>query len=293
MFDNYIVKGIGGFYYVKTGGSLVECKPKGIFRKKRITPVAGDIVRLETDGGAPVIADILPRKNVFVRPPVANVDQFFIVVSTVQPVPSTLVIDKLSAIAVDKGAQPVLVITKTDLQDAQPLAACYAHSDIPVLCVNAGTGEGLAAVRARLDGRVSVFCGNSGVGKSTLLSALLPGHELETGEISQKLGRGRHTTREVTIFEAFGGRIADTPGFASLEANRAGFIPKENLEHAFPEFGPYLGQCQFTGCSHRTEKGCAVRQALAEGKLSQTRYDSYCAMYDEVKDVKGWQRPKF
>ena len=132
MFDNYIVKGIGGFYYVKTGGSLVECKPKGIFRKKRITPVAGDIVRLETDGGAPVIADILPRKNVFVRPPVANVDQFFIVVSTVQPVPSTLVIDKLSAIAVDKGAQPVLVITKTDLQDAQPLAACYAHSDIPV-----------------------------------------------------------------------------------------------------------------------------------------------------------------
>ena len=163
MFDNYIVKGIGGFYYVKTGGSLVECKPKGIFRKKRITPVAGDIVRLETDGGAPVIADILPRKNVFVRPPVANVDQFFIVVSTVQPVPSTLVIDKLSAIAVDKGAQPVLVITKTDLQDAQPLAACYAHSDIPVLCVNAGTGEGLDAVRARLDGRLSVFCGNSGV----------------------------------------------------------------------------------------------------------------------------------
>ncbi len=157
MFDNYIVKGIGGFYYVKTGGSLVECKPKGIFRKKRITPVAGDIVRLETDGGAHVIADILPRKNVFVRPPVANVDQFFIVVSTVQPVPSTLVIDKLSAIAVDKGAQPVLVITKTDLQDAQPLAACYAHSDIPVLCVNARTGEGLDAVRARLDGRLSVF----------------------------------------------------------------------------------------------------------------------------------------
>ena len=153
--------------------------------------------------------------------------------------------------------------------------------------------EGLDAVRARLDGRLSVFCGNSGVGKSTLLSALLPGHELETGEISQKLGRGRHTTREVVLYESCGGLVADTPGFASLEANRAGFIPKENLEHAFPEFGPYLGQCQFTGCSHRTEKGCAVRQALAEGKLSQTRYDSYCAMYDEVKDVKDWQRPKF
>ena len=131
------------------------------------------------------------------------------------------------------------------------------------------------------------------MGKSTLLNALLPEAERETSAISQKLGRGRHTTREVTIFEAFGGRIADTPGFASLEANRAGFIPKENLEHAFPEFGPYLGACQFTGCSHRTEKGCAVRAALAEGRLSQTRYDSYCAMYDEVKDVKDWQRPKF
>lgn len=289
MFDNYIVKGIGGFYYVKTGGSLVECKPKGIFRKKRITPVAGDIVRLETDGGAPVIADILPRKNVFVRPPVANVDQFFIVVSTVQPVPSTLVIDKLSAIAVDKGAQPVLVITKTDLQDAQPLAACYAHSDIPVLCVNAGTGEGLDAVRARLDGRLSVFCGNSGVGKSTLLSALLPGHELETGEISQKLGRGRHTTREVEIFEVLGGRVADTPGFASLDTLRACYIPKENLQHAFPEFEPYFGQCQFTGCAHRGEKGCAVKQALEAGEIMPTRYDSYAAMYDEAKQVKEWE----
>ena len=134
--------------------------------------------------------------------------------------------------------------------------------------------------------------GRPNAGKSTLLNALLPDVERETGAISQKLGRGRHTTREVTIFEAFGGRIADTPGFASLEANRAGFIPKENLEHAFPEFGPYLGECQFTGCSHRAEKGCAVRAALAEGKLSQTRYDSYCAMYDEVKDVKDWQRPK-
>ena len=227
--NGYIVKGIGGFYYVKTPDGIVECKPRGIFRKQKITPVAGDEVTLETENGASVIAQIAPRKNVFVRPPVANLDVLFLVASTTQPTPSTLVLDKLSAIAVDKGVQPVIVCTKSDLAEA----------------------------------------------------------------ISQKLGRGRHTTREVTIFEAFGGRIADTPGFASLEANRAGFIPKENLEHAFPEFGPYLGQCQFTGCSHRTEKGCAVRQALAEGKLSQTRYDSYCAMYDEVKDVKDWQRPKF
>ena len=201
-------------------------------------------------------------------------------------------LDKLSAIAVDKGVQPVVVCTKSDLAEADFLANAYAKSTLPFIRIDYESGAGLDEVKQWINSRLCAFCGNSGVGKSTLLNALLPDAARETSAISQKLGRGRHTTREVTIFEAYGGRIADTPGFASLEANRAGFIPKENLEHAFPEFGPYLGQCQFTGCSHRSEKGCAVRAALAEGKLSQTRYDSYCAMYDEVKDVKDWQRPK-
>lgn len=290
MQDNYIVKGIGGFYYVKTGGEIVECKAKGIFRKKRITPVAGDIVRLERDGGSSVIAEIQPRKNVFVRPPVANVDQFFIVVSTVQPVPSTLVIDKLSAIAVDKGAQPVLVITKTDLADAEEIAGCYAHSEIPVLRVNAATGEGVDAVKSRLEGKLSVFCGNSGVGKSTLLGALLPEHTLETGEISQKLGRGRHTTREVMLYESCGGLVADTPGFASLDMERACFISKENLQFAFPEIERYFGRCKFTGCSHTVEKGCAVREALLAGEIDKTRYESYVTLYNEAKEVKEWER---
>ena len=213
-------------------------------------------------------------------------------IKNTQPAPSTLVLDKLSAIAVDKGVQPVIVCTKGDLAEAEFLRSAYEKSTLPFIRIDYGSGAGLDEIKQWISGRLCAFCGNSGVGKSTLLNALLPDAARETSAISQKLGRGRHTTREVTIFEAFGGRIADTPGFASLEANRAGFIPKENLEHAFPEFGPYLGQCQFTGCSHRTEKGCAVRQALAEGKLSQTRYDSYCAMYDEVKDVKDWQRPK-
>ena len=197
----YITKGIGGFYYVKTPEGIVECKPRGIFRKQKITPVAGDEVTLETENGAAVIAEIAPRKNVFVRPPVANLDVLFLVASTTQPTPSTLVLDKLAAIAVDKGVQPVIVCTKGDLAEAEFLRKAYEKSTLP-------------------------------------------------------------------------------------------FIRIENLEHAFPEFGPYLGQCQFTGCSHRSEKGCAVRAALAEGRLSQTRYDSYCAMYEEVKDVKDWQRPK-
>ena len=286
----YITKGIGGFYYVKTPDGIVECKARGIFRKRGITPVAGDNVTLSDDGT--MIDEILPRKNVFIRPPIANLDILFIVTSTTQPVPSTLVLDQLAAAAIYKDVQPVLVVTKSDLAAADMLRTAYTGSGIPLVQLNYETGEGLDEVKSYIEGHLCAFCGNSGVGKSTLLNTLLPQAERETSAISQKLGRGRHTTREVTIFEAFGGRIADTPGFASLEANRAGFIPKENLEHAFPEFGPYLGQCQFTGCSHRSEKGCAVRAALAEGRLSQTRYDSYCAMYEEVKDVKDWQRPK-
>ena len=251
--EPYISKSIGGFYYVKTDAGIVECKPKGIFRKQRITPVAGDTVTLEQEQGASVIAAIGPRKNVFVRPPIANLDVLFIVASTVQPAPSTLVLDKLSAIAVDKGVQPVIVCTKGDLAAADALAKAYEKSTLPFIRIDYATGEGLEEVKGWISGRLCAFCGNSGVGKSTLLNALLPDAGRETAAISRKLGRGRHTTREVTIFEAFGGRVADTPGFASLEAGRAGFIPKEELEHAFPEFGPYLGKCQFTGCSHRSE----------------------------------------
>ncbi len=280
----YIVKGIGGFYYVKTADGIVECRAKGIFRRRGVTPVAGDRVRLEHEAGTAVIAEILPRKNVFVRPPVANVDQFFIVASTVQPVPSTLVIDKLSAIAVDRGAQPVLVITKGDLYGADALAQCYTTAGFPVLCVNAATGEGLAPLRDMLAGKLSVFSGNSGVGKSTLLGALMPGCELETAEISQKLGRGRHTTREVVLYEAHGGLVADTPGFASLDMARAAAIPKENLELAFPDIARLFGQCRFTGCSHLSEVGCAVREAVHRGEIARTRYESYAALYEQAKE---------
>ena len=280
----YIVKGIGGFYYVKTADGIVECRAKGIFRRRGVTPVAGDRVRLEHEAGTAVFAEILPRKNVFVRPPVANVDQFFIVASTVQPVPSTLVIDKLSAIAVDRGAQPVLVITKGDLYGADTLAQCYSTAGFPVLCVNAATGEGLAPLRDMLAGKLSVFSGNSGVGKSTLLGALMPGCELETAEISQKLGRGRHTTREVVLYEAHGGLVADTPGFASLDMARAAAIPKEILELAFPDIARLFGQCRFTGCSHLSEVGCAVREAVHRGEIARTRYESYAALYEQAKE---------
>lgn len=270
----------------------MECKAKGIFRKKKITPLAGDKVCLEIENGGNVIAEILPRKNFMIRPPIANLDVLFIVSSTTQPTPSTLIIDKMSAIAVDKGIQPALVITKGDLRDSAELREAYRAAGIPVICIDYATGQGIEEVREMIRGRLCAFCGNSGVGKSTLLNAVAPGLAQQTADISQKLGRGKHTTREVTIFEACGGLIADTPGFASLDTLKACYIPPENLEFAFPEFKPYFGECKFTGCSHRTETGCAVREALQNGELSQSRYQSYVTMYEEAQQINEWERKK-
>ena len=238
----YITKGIGGFYYVKTPDDIVECKARGIFRKRGITPVAGDNVALSADGT--MIDEILPRKNVFIRPPIANLDILFIVTSTTQPVPSTLVLDELAAAAIYKDVQPVLVVTKADLAAADMLRTAYTGSGIPLIQLNYETGEGLDEIRGYIQGHLCAFCGNSGVGKSTLLNTLAPELKRETGSISQKLGRGRHTTREVEIFEICGGRLADTPGFASLEAQKLCRIPKDDIQHTFPEFAPYFGQCR-------------------------------------------------
>ena len=284
----YITKGIGGFYYVKTPDGIVECKARGIFRKRGITPVAGDNVALSDDGT--MIDEILPRKNVFIRPPIANLDILFIVTSTTQPVPSTLVLDQLAAAAIYKDVQPVLVVTKSDLAAADMLRTAYAGSGIPLVQLNYETGEGLDEVKGYIESHLCAFCGNSGVGKSTLLNTLAPALHRETGQISQKLGRGRHTTREVEIFEICGGRLADTPGFASLEAQKLCRIPKDDLQHTFPEFGPHFGQCRFTGCSHRSETGCAVREAVEAGTISKTRYASYLAMYEEASARKEWEK---
>ena len=263
----YIVKGIGGFYYVKTEEGVIECKPRGIFRKQKITPVAGDEVTLETENGAAVIAEIAPRKNVFVRPPVANLDVLFLVASTTQPTPSTLVLDKLSAIAVDKGVQPVIVCTKADLGEVEFLRSAYERSTLPFIAIRYDSGEGLDEVRQWISGRLCAFCGNSGVGKSTLLNALLPEAERETSAISQKLGRGRHTTREVTIFEAFDGRIADTPG-ACVPGVRAlsGPVPVHRL---LPPQRKRLCRARRTGRGQALPD--PVRQLLRHVRGSQGR----------------------
>ncbi len=280
-----IYKGIGGFYYVKTKEQgILEVKPRGIFRKRGIKPLAGDQVVLQKEAETWYIEEILPRKNVFVRPPVANVDRFFLVASTTEPGPAYFVLDKLSAVAVDKGAEVVLLVTKTDLASAKPIMDTYEKVGFSVLCVNAQSGEGIERVRQMLQGKLSVFCGNSGVGKSTLLNALCPNANRDTAEISKKLGRGRHTTREVEVMEVAGGLLADTPGFASFELQRVGGMPAENVQLAFPEIKERMLQCRFSGCSHISETGCAVRKAVQENEISEKRYESYCLLYRQMKE---------
>ncbi len=281
--NGIIHKGIGGFYYVQCGNELIECKPRGLFRKQGIKPVAGDAVELATEAGTYYIETVLPRKNVFIRPPVANVDQFFIVVSTVEPVPSFYVIDKLTAVALEQDVNPIVLITKLDMSSAQPIIEAYANSGIQVLQVSAADEESMGQIRQMLAGKLSVFTGNSGVGKSTLLNALLPEAQREVGEISQKLGRGRHTTREVELIEVADGLLADTPGFASFDLQRVAPIEAENLQFVFPEVKRYISECRYTGCSHTVEAGCAVRAALESGAISKSRYQSYVALYEEAK----------
>ncbi len=263
---------------------MLQVKPRGIFRKRGKKPLAGDKVVLEQEAQTWVIQDILPRKNTFVRPAVANVDRVFLVASAVHPSPNFFVLDKMSAVAIDQGAEVALLITKTDLADGTSLLSAYEKTGFPVFFANAKSGEGLEKVLQMLQGKLSVFCGNSGVGKSTLLNALCPNANRDTAEISKKLGRGRHTTREVDILEVGTGLVADTPGFSGFDLQQVGGMTAENLQMAFPEIKKNMPKCRFSGCSHIVETGCAVREALQREEISEKRYESYCLLYRQLKE---------
>ena len=281
-----IIKCLGGLYTVESPDGIYECKARGVFRARGISPAVGDSVTVS--GG--VITEIGERRNFIIRPPLANLDQILFVVSTVSPAPNFLILDKFIAIAEYKGIEPVVVITKTDLGDGTAVREVYDAIGIKTAEVDYTDEESVQRVRELLSGRISAFTGNSGAGKSTLLNAVDPSLDLATGEISRKLGRGRHTTRHAELYKlAGGGYIADTPGFSTFETNRYDVIRKEELAGCFREFAEFTDDCRFRDCSHTCEKGCAVVEAVAAGKIPKIRHESYCIMYEEAKQLKEWE----
>ncbi len=285
-----IMKSTAGFYYVRSeDGEITECRARGVFRKQKITPLVGDRVTIEINSDNGTVTEICERKNSLIRPPVANLDKLIIVSSVVEPAPNLLIIDKLTAMAVDKGIEPVVVFSKDDLENADSYVEIYRKSGIESFSVSSETGNGIEKFRNIFKDSVCALTGNTGVGKSSVLNAIEPGLELATSHISNKLGRGRHTTRTVELYELCGGYIADTPGFSSLDFENVEIILKENLQFCFPEFEKYIGTCKFVSCAHLCEKGCKVCEAVADGEIPVSRHESYRMMYDEVKDYKEWE----
>lgn len=287
------MKALSGFYYVDPGdGSMIACRARGKFRHKKITPLVGDRVeftRLEDDTG--MVDEILPRKNEFVRPAVANIEQLVIIVSKAIPVTDPFLIDRMTSLAEGKGCESIICINKCDLERADELFEIYHSVGFPTVRVSAETGEGIKELAALISGKVCAFTGNSGVGKSSILNALEPGFSLSVGEVSEKLGRGRHTTRHVELFRLKNGAIvADTPGFSSFDTDQTEIRKKDALAETFREFKPYLNDCRFVGCAHVKEKGCAVREALKQGKIPPSRHASYVRLYEQAKSHKEWEK---
>lgn len=303
-----ITRAVGGIYYVDAlsgyeegkepspDGTEYRCAARGLFRQNGISPSAGDIVRLELqENHEPLIAEILPRKNHLIRPPLANLDGIVFVISCAEPSPNCFILDKLIAIAESKGIEPMIAFTKPDLMNAGEIAEVYRRIGIRVCEVNNLTGEGAHNVKDFINGRVTAFIGNSGVGKSSLLNALFPQLSLETGIISKKLGRGKHTTRQAQLYRlseldgSMSGYVADTPGFSTVDTERYCRISAGELDNSFREFSEYAEKCRFADCAHIKEKDCAVRSAAESGKIAHSRYASYLRMYDEASKINNWE----
>ena len=289
-----IEKALSGFYYVNTGGGTLQCRARGKFRREGLSPLVGDWVQVrELGNGEGFVEAVEERRNQFARPAAANSDQLVILASAAIPVTEPYLIDRIASIAALKGCQVLLCLNKCDLDSADELYDIYSRSAIPVLRISAVTGQGLDALRTAIRGKLNAFTGNSGVGKSSVLNALLPSLDLPVGEVSKALGRGRHTTRHVELF-ALGEDtyIIDTPGFSSFDTAEMDLALKQHLPETFPEFAPYVDDCRFTGCTHTKEKGCRVLQAVKEGLIPASRHRSYVRLFDELKDVKEWQQKK-
>ena len=288
--EGRILRSLSGFYDVQTPGGLITCRARGILRKAGNSPLTGDLVEISVEKGKGMVERILPRKNHFIRPAVANVDALVVFAANVNPVTEPFLIDRVAAIAGDQEVPVYLCVNKCDLDPAADLVRIYEHAGFPVICTSAETGEGVEALRALLEGKLTAFTGNSGVGKSSILNRLAPELKLETGEVSEKLGRGRHTTRHVELYRLGEDTyVADTPGFSSFDTDQMELILKENLQYAFPDFGSFIGKCRFDDCSHRKEPDCAVRAAVEAGGIEKSRYESYLKLYEKSSQIKAWE----
>lgn len=285
-----IVRSLSGFYDVQLPNAVVTCRGRGILRRDHITPLTGDWVEITLEKGKGMVEAVLPRQNSFVRPAVANVDVLVIFAANVNPVTEPFLIDRVAAIAGNQNVPCLICVNKSDLDPGENLRQIYEKAGFPVICTSAKTGQGIQELRAFLRGRLTAFTGNSGVGKSSVLNRLCPALALATGEVSEKLGRGRHTTRHVQLYslgeDTF---VMDTPGFSSFDTDQMDVILKENLQYAFPDFGPYLGRCQFADCSHRAEPSCTVRAAVEAGRIAPSRYESYLRLYEKSAQIRQWE----
>ena len=294
MSEGRIQKALSGFYYVDTGSEVLTCRARGKFRKEGISPLVGDRVEVQELGnGEGVVDKLLPRRNYFNRPAVANIDQLVVIASAAIPKTDPFLIDRVAALAALKDCEVVVLLNKCDLDRADELYEIYRKAGFQTLRVSAETGEGLEELKEIIRGKLSAFTGNSGVGKSSILNALDPEFRLKVGEISDALGRGRHTTRHVELFQlSCGAEIIDTPGFSSFESEELSLELKRRLPETFREFAPYLDDCRFVGCSHTKEKGCAVLEAMKQGGIQKCRHESYLRLHEELKPLKDWQEHK-
>lgn len=290
MIEGTIFKALSGFYYVRTGEGEVACKARGRFRLDGTSPLVGDRVALALNAdGSGRIERVLPRRNFFIRPAVANVDALVFVAANTNPVTDPFLVDRVSVIAAESDCEMIICLNKIDLDAGDELFGIYSAAGFKVLRTSAETGEGIDVLRAALRGKVCAFTGNSGVGKSSILNALIPGADIRTDEVSESLGRGKHTTRHVELYPLGEDTyIADTPGYASFDVHIMKPVPKERLQYDFPEFRPCLGKCRFDDCAHLREPGCAVRAALEEGAIGKSRYASYERLYELAAQQKPW-----
>lgn len=294
MTEGRIQKALSGFYYVDTGSEVLTCRARGKFRKEGISPLVGDRVEVrELGNGEGFVEKILPRRNAFSRPAVANIDQLVVIASAAIPKTAPFLIDRVAAIAALRDCEVLILLNKCDLDSADELYEIYCAAGFRTLRVSAETGEGLEELKPLIAEKLSAFTGNSGVGKSSILNALDPNFHLQVGEVSEALGRGRHTTRHVELHRLnCGAEVVDSPGFSSFETEELNLELKRRLPETFLEFRPYLGSCRFVGCSHTKEKGCAVLEAVRRGDIQKSRHESYLRLYEELKPVKDWQETK-